>query len=103
MHGARFGRRMPHAHKRLSTSMGKERDRAVHMIADDAQVVSVLVHRPRRDFGEPVAGSEPHGIHDARVVRDLGRGVVPPVKAVPNVATVTKRDPLLQQRGLRAE
>src|SRR5256885_584314 len=100
MYSAGSGSGMPYPHEVLAASMGKERNCAMNVIADDTKVVPILIHRPRRDFGETVTGGEPHGIDDLRIVRNRGGCIVPPVEAMPDITAVAERDSLLQKRGL---
>src|SRR2546430_4297465 len=89
---------IPYAHEWLVASVHEERDRAVLLVLDDAQVGTLRPNRPVANLRETMRGSEPHRVFDVRVIPYLHTRVVPPVVAVTHVAPVVERYPLLEQR-----
>ena len=68
------------------------------MIANDAQVVAVLIDGPANNIRETMARGEAHGVNNLRIVRNPRRCIVPPVETMPDIAAVAERHTLLQQR-----
>ena len=68
--------------------MRKKRYRTVHMIANDAQVVAVLINGPANDFRETMARGEAHRVDNLRIVRNSRPRIVPPVETLPRIAPI---------------
>src|ERR1019366_3624676 len=99
MHHARLVVRAPHAHERFAAAVHELRYRPAGVIADDGDVLALVIHRPRVHVSEPVAGREPHWVHDTRIVLDLHGRVVPIVVTPPQIAPVIQGHLLLEHGG----
>src|SRR6516162_265370 len=89
---------MIHAHERLVAGIAEARNRAVFVVANNAQVDTSTVHRPGVDIRESVEDGELSGIVEASVVPDLDAGVGPPVKAVARATRIVESGFLLEDR-----
>ena len=95
--------RVPDAHEIFSASVDEQRDRAVGLIRDDAQILASRIDGPGLHFSKPVRGRVAHGIFDSGIVPDLHCRVVPPVETLAHITAIAQADPLLQHCGARTE
>ena len=98
MRGARIGVGIPDAHKVFAASMDEQRDGAIRLVSDDAEIFSLPIDRPSLYFGKSMCGGKTHRVLNPGVVPNLHAGIVPPIKTMAHLTAVAERGALLQNR-----